>query len=256
MRKKIKNPRSKKMEKIQKQLNETIVNCVTNQEEYEKFLKYALNCKKYSVNNTAILYSRLENPCVKTALQWKEKGINVLNKDNPVFLLRPSPYEGFYKDKKWVPLVKAADEDKDKINKGEIKIYRGFNFSWFSVYDIKDTDASKEQILENREQVEEKFDLQSILVKKQITFSQFVDELKLKIKKMDKLKEFRDTYEASVLYCCGVLLGFNPMVNNYNLFTNADCEDIKVMTSIKKMLSSVVRDAQSIVDGFLLEGLA
>ena len=250
MLKKTKSPKNEKIESIKAEMNNTLMECVTRKEKYEEFLKYSLKCTNYSINNKAILFAHLENPVVKTQKQWKDMGVNVIKTDNPVYLLRPSNYEGFYKDGKWIPLRKATQEEKDAIKAGELKVYKGFNFSWFKVFDIQDTDASEEKILESQDSKKQKFQLQYILDKNGLTFVELTERIKEKIREKSKKFSFKDTYEASVMYCCGLLMGFNSMVNDFNLFTMADVNDTKKFTGIKKMLDAVIKDSESIVESF------
>lgn len=248
MIKKQKNPQNERVEAIKKEMNSVLTECATRKEKYEEFLKYSLKCTKFSVNNRAILFAHLEDPVVKTYKQWKDMGVNVLSTDNPVYLLRPSKYEGFYRNGMWVPVKKATKTEKQEIENGVLRVHKGINYSWFKVFDIKDTDTSKEKVLEG-ENIKN-LNLVKILNKNKMDFQSLLIDLKRKISQKASLMEFKETYEASVLYCCGLLLGFNPMVNDYNLFTASDVNDIKVFAKIKKMMDSVVKDSEAIVASY------
>ena len=141
MIKKQKNPQNERVEAIKKEMNSVLAECATRKEKYEEFLKYSLKCTKFSVNNRAILFAHLEDPVVKTYKQWKDMGVNVLSTDNPVYLLRPSKYEGFYRNGMWVPVKKATKTEKQEIENGVLRVHKGINYSWFKVFDIKDTDT-------------------------------------------------------------------------------------------------------------------
>ena len=188
MIKKQKNPQNERVEAIKKEMNSVLAECATRKEKYEEFLKYSLKCTKFSVNNRAILFAHLEDPVVKTYKQWKDMGVNVLSTDNPVYLLRPSKYEGFYRNGMWVPVKKATKTEKQEIESGVLRVHKGINYSWFKVFDIKDTDTSKEKILEG-ENVKN-LSLVKILSKNKMDFQSLLTDLKRKISQKANLMEF------------------------------------------------------------------
>lgn len=239
--------KKEQIERIKNEMNEVLASCATKKEEYLNFLNFSLDCKKYSANNRAILMKR-KAPVVKTMKQWNDAGYKIKKGASPIILLRPSFYEGFYRDNVWVPIAKATEEEKKKIQLGEIKLRKGQNFSTFAVFDIKDTDASEEKIIYENEEKNMSYDLQAVLQASGITLLQLVDKIEEKIHKYsESVTEYKEIYESSVMYCCGRTLGFDTMTNNFNLFSRNEVEDIKTFAKIKKIMDKVIIDSEEVV---------
>ena len=243
--------------KLLKNIDDQIENSLVDDRSYSSWLRQILHCPKYSINNATLLLMKYKDPIAKTRKQWESIGVHVTDDwKNYTYLLRPVLYDGFYKNRKWVPYSKASDEDKNKIKSGEYKRISGVNFSRYAVYDISQTDADEDTIVSQRlENSPKTYEMHQICEATNMSVGEFMDCVKDEVHILALENGLKDhlvrTYEAGTNYLCGERLGIDSNINSFYLQKDLNKMEMKEMKKITKM---IVNDSQSIIDN-LLESL-
>lgn len=243
---------------INKQLindaNATIENAFASTENYKEWLSFMLNCPRLSVNNLALLHRKYEHPIPKTKKQWEKLGYKVTAplKDY-TYLLRPNIYDGFYKNKKWIPYKKATEEDKQKIKTGEITRLKGISYSPYFTYDISQTNASEEDLLlKDKDLLPKTYEFQSICDEYVMDENDIINFIKNDIqiyeKKGDIKKEYLPMYEAGCLYLATSRLGFDAKISNFYLLNSLDANQLR---ECKKIMRLMLLDSDEIVNDLM-----
>lgn len=138
--------KSKSAQYTQKFQNE-IEQIFYNPEKFRNWVTVNLNFRNYSFYNRCLISLQApDSTYVATYKQWAKLGFKVVQKGG-IKLARPNYIKGFYRDKDFISLKKATDQEKDAISKGTIKlsqIMRGF--SYFTVFDISKTNATEKDM--------------------------------------------------------------------------------------------------------------
>lgn len=257
---KLNNEESKaKTQALLESINDEIERSLQDDDSYKNYLEKMMECHKYSINNSVLLQLKYKykNPIAKTAKQWKAMGVSITDDwKNYTFLLRPSLYDGFYRNGKWVPFSKATLAEKKAIENGELKRYRGMNFIRYPVYDISQTDADEDLIAEQKlENAPKTYEMGKVASITNMSVSEFLDcvrdEIDILARENGIASENISAYKAGTAYLCGTRLGVDMGVNQFYLHRNLDK---KGFSDMKKMTKLMVNDSESIIEN-LLESL-
>lgn len=260
MAKKMSIEESKKItEELISSVNEEITKALQNNDTYKEYLEEMMECHQYSINNSFLLKLKYKknNPIAKTAKQWKAMGVNVLSGEykNYAFLLRPSFYDGFYRNKVWVSWSKATQADKQAVERGEIIRRKGMKFARYCVYDISQTDADEETIAKEKlEAAPKTYEMEAVSKKTNMSVDEFLscvkDEIDILARENGIYSTDMSAYKAGTSYLCGKRLGIDMNVNNFYLHKNLEKKDFNNM---KKLTKLMVNDSESIIENLLLD---
>lgn len=128
-------------EYMENMIKEQIENFKENPKHLTEFLAFQSRFYQYSPRNTFLIFNQNPNATfVATYTDWKNKfETSVKRGEKGITILRPQIYSLFVKDNKPIPLSKATNEDKEKIAKGEYKLYEETTFIPMKVFDISQT---------------------------------------------------------------------------------------------------------------------
>lgn len=114
-------------------------------ENYKKHLNFIYQFHKYSANNIQLI--KLQFPTasrVASFKDWKALGRTVKKGEKGIQILIPAPYKYFKDDNnKTIFLNQATDEQKEKIDKGLIKLKTGISFKFGYVFDVSQTEGAE-----------------------------------------------------------------------------------------------------------------
>lgn len=231
--------------------NSVIENAFSSTEEYKEWLSYMLNCPRLSVNNMALLHKKYTHPIPKTKKQWEALGYQVTAPlKNYTYLLRPNKYDGFYKDGKWIPYKKATKEEKEKIEKGEIKRLQGLSYSPYFTFDISQTNASEEDILlQSKELIPKTYDFTQVCESYAMDTKDVLNFIKneIGIYEEEVKPEYKPMYRAGVLYMATARLGFDPKISNFYLCSL----DKSQLSECKRIMKLMLMDSDKIVEDLM-----
>lgn len=137
--------RKEKLEKLVTLMESKIDSYILDIEKLTDFHRFRGQMqKKYSIRNCALIDSQFDG-AIKVAgfNQWKEEGYTVQKGQKASYILAPSQWK-MVTNKKGndiVPLFKATNEQKDMIDRGELKIESRMSYRTVPVFDIHQTDA-------------------------------------------------------------------------------------------------------------------
>lgn len=248
---------NKRSKELTKKFNKEMETIFHNPKTFQHWIKTSLNFRHYSLYNRCLI--TLQDPdatYVATYKQWQDKGFRVIKKGG-IHLARPNFIKGFYRDKKFIPLSKATDEEKNDISSGKIKscqIMKGF--SYFTVFDISKTNATEDDLakLTSQKIQPKNSSLETLLYAydrqknpKQNTKEQIRDILNCRIAEI--IAESNCEYELSPsqinLINDGVLYGylsiFNEDTTDIKMLGQKDFDDdISNSKQFSRLLSSVL----------------
>ena len=125
-----------------------------NPKKFKKWITTSLKFKNYSVFNRMLISIQAPDAeYVATYKQWQSLGFKVISKGG-IHLARPNYVKGFYRDKEFVSLKNATEQEKNDISAGLLKTHQIMKgFSYFTVFDISKTNATERdltKIISNR----------------------------------------------------------------------------------------------------------
>lgn len=116
--------------------------------QYMEYLRFAGQFYQYSIRNRMLIYR--QNPYatfVASRTAWNQKEAHILPDQQlkGISILRPITTELIKRENDWVAVRMATNEEREKIAKGELKIYEKTYFAISKVYDISQTDFPKDR---------------------------------------------------------------------------------------------------------------
>lgn len=118
-----------------------------NPKKFKKWITTSLKFRNYSIFNRMLI--SLQDPdasYVATYKQWQDLGFKVVSKGG-IRLARPNYIKGFYRDKDFISLKNATEQEKKDISAGLLKTHQIMKgFSYFTVFDISKTNATEQDL--------------------------------------------------------------------------------------------------------------
>lgn len=135
-------------DKLQQQIKEMCDNFKRDPKQYMEYLRFAGQFYQYSIRNRMLIYR--QNPYatfVASRTAWNQKEAHILPDQQlkGISILRPITTELIKRENDWVAVRMATNEEREKIAKGELKIYEKTYFAISKVYDISQTDFPKDR---------------------------------------------------------------------------------------------------------------
>lgn len=110
-----------------------------------ELLQFRSTFYQYSFRNTALIHA--QNPFVTFVAPftgWKERGYSVNRGEHGIMILCPVPYKYVLKDGKLVRESDLTDEDRRRVQAGELEMKSGTGFRIGTVFDISQTNCPPE----------------------------------------------------------------------------------------------------------------
>lgn len=142
--------KEREVNELLEKANKSIEECFTSEEQIKELADYMRKFYKYSVRNTMLIQSQFEGAmAVGSYAFWKEKGFSVNKGEKGIKILVPNKLSDYFinSNGKEIPIKKANEEEKRKIEKGEIEVFEGkLIFNQGYVFDISQTNAKAEDL--------------------------------------------------------------------------------------------------------------
>lgn len=139
----------KEIEELTLGLNEQVNSYFNTSEQMKEYLTFKSKFYQYSNRNTALINRQFPGAeAVGSFAFWKKKGFSVNKGEKGIKILKPTPFEYFYRDgnTKKIPVNKATDEEKKHILNKQIKINKDIFFSVSYVFDVSQTNATAKDL--------------------------------------------------------------------------------------------------------------
>lgn len=135
-------------EKLRQEIKEMCDRFKRDPAQYMEYLSFAGRFYQYSARNRMLIY--MQNPYstfVASRTAWNQKEAHILPDQQlkGINILKPVTAELIKRENTWVAVRMATNEEREKIAKGELKIYEKTRFAIAKVYDISQTDFPKDR---------------------------------------------------------------------------------------------------------------
>lgn len=147
-----KSPEEKKeaIQALTKKMEKSVEGYFRSPEDMKEYLSFMANFHQYSISNISLIQTQFQGAAAVGSFSfWKEKGFSVQKGEKGIQILVPNRTVPKFKDQegKWKSVNKASEEEKKKVEKGQIEVQPGrLYFSVGNVFDISQTNASAKDL--------------------------------------------------------------------------------------------------------------